>query len=614
MMTDHLESAPHPQEQPPAEPAERALVLEVLVEQPGQTCNLYQHDRERRALRLERVIMVETPLPADLAALPLGDQRSALDRIGERAPQTAAGGAGPIPRFPVFLLSSVAVAPGTWVTARLIGAVRDATRHAAESSSFTQGWWLLAVPQADTAQAAFHTISQLPPERRVSLAAAVLHQERSTLDGGAALNQQTSGEALEWVEADESARVVRQAQVAWRHAQRQSGTREGGPREHLRLGKRQQEGVEHRAAWKALEGVSAQQLRERGIGAFAEAEHLLRLVPQRFQQYLEELLLEDERVLCFIERPRLRVRRGVLGLGAQYLSEGLLLCTDRQVLWLRDVAAPDATLIPWGYRARSCPVERLTGVQVVLPGEANAALGLAASSWVRLVIQSAAAGGISSLVIEFPESTLPALQEAVTLLARFLPFPSGSLQALADRRVRRLPNVSVWQPRAEERDLLLQLGGMTPVEVRERLERALREALSPGEVVLAQAVAPALAEYRGGPRLLAVTPERLFFGQTEEGRPRKGLGTEPHTTLTSVPLAQVAAVQLRHSLLGCGFEVVIPTTSNQKAPSFVPFNSPGIVPFRAIFTRTRLLLSHPYQGVPTRRTVQQTTRGQGRSA
>ncbi len=603
-MTRHLEPAPQLPDQPADETTEHMLMLEALVEQPGQTCNLYQQDQERRALRLERVMLVAAPLAADLAIMPMERQQSALERIAERTPQPTGREAQPSPHFRVLLLTQVAVAPGTWVAARLIGALRPAAWHAPERPAWTQGWWLLAVPLADPAQKALQAASQLPSERRMALGTLVVSQEHSALDGNAASDQERGSDSVEWMEAREAARMVRHGQAAWRQFRRQRDTAQEGPREHLRMGKRHREEAEQRAAWRVLEGVSPQQLSERGLGAFAEAEHLLRQVPLRFQQYLGELLLNDERVLCFIERPRLRVRRGVLGLGAQYLSEGLLLCTDRQVLWLRDVAAPDATLIPWGYRARSCPVERLAGVQVVCPGQANVVLGLAASSWARLVVQSAAAGGVALLVIEFPESALSALEQAAALLTRFLPFPSGSLQALADRRVRRLPSVAAWQPNAEERDLLLQLGGMTPLEARERLERALAEAVAPGEPLLAQAMAPALAEYRGGPRLLAVTPERLLFGHLEEDRSRKGRAAEPRTTLTPVPLAEVAAVQLRHSLWGCAFEVLVPAASGQAAPPVVPFNSPGIVPFRAIYTRTRLLLAQPYAGVPARQVGQ----------
>ncbi len=571
-----------PREEQPGS-AEQGLTLDIVVEQPGNICNLYRQDRERGALRLERVATVEMPAPADLARFPLEAPRSALDMIGESTRHAANM---QVPSLPVLLLSRAAVAPDTWVSVRLVGAVRAGASGAATEDPIARGWHLLAIPLADASQQKFQTAAHLPPARRAALAAFVASPEEPT------------DAPVEWLEADDAARLVRQARATWRQTQRQHTGLVGkaeGPREHLRLGRRQVDEEEQRVAWRALAGVSIKQLREQGLGAYAEAEHLIRLVPQRFQQYLGELLLDDERVLCFIERPRLRVTKGVFGLGARYLNEGLLLCTDRQVLWLRDVAAPDSTLVPWGYAARSCPVERLAGAWVVPAGQASEEMKLAAAAWPRLVVRSAAAQGVAALVLEFPHSALLALQQAAALLQGFLPQPSGSLQAAADRRVRRMPEVAAWQPRAEEQALLLQLGGMIPADARERLQAALRAALHPGEEVLAQTTAPALAEYQGGPRLLALTRERLLFGQTGE---RGRRGNAPQTTMIELPLARVAAVQMRHSLLGCTFAALVPEPDGRVTQPFIPFNSPAIVPFRAIYTRTRLLLAAPTGAAP----------------
>jgi hypothetical protein len=602
--TEPTRQAGHSSKQQQDEQTGQAIILDVVVEEPGSTCNIYQQDREHGALRMEGILAVETPRPADLARFPLESQRRALDIIGDSARRAHSRVSSEAPSLPVLLLSIIAVAPKAWVSGRLVGAIRTTAARNTASSQILQGWKLLAIPLADASQEQIQTASQLAPERRAALAAFVVSQEQGNRHEG--VGSAPADDLVQWLEAPEAARFVRQAKAIWRQNQRQQETQGGsawGPREHLRIGKHPPQEEEQRVAWKALTGVSLQQLREQGLGAYAEAEHLLRLVPQRFQQYLGELLLDDERVLYFIERPRLRVSKGLLGLGVRYLNEGLLLCTDRQILWLRDVAAPDATLVPWGYAARSCPLERLADVQIVQAGQASEKLALASAPWVRLVIHSAASQGIAALVIEFPQNALPALQQAAALLQGFLPFPTRSLQAVSDRRVRRMPTVSAWQPGAEERDLLLQLGGMTPVEARERLQAALAKALHPGEEVLAQAIAPALSDYPGGPRLLALTRERLLFGQLEEARQRRQGKPESPVTITAVPLKQVAAVQLRHSLLGCTFEVVTPEPDGRTTQQFIPFNSPAIVPFRAIYTRTRLLLAGPYVGVqqPDRR-------------
>lgn len=587
---------PEPAQQPQVkqhQPPEGGLVLDVVVEQPGNTCNLYALDRERSGLRLEQVISIESAQPADLARAPLEMPRNALDRFSEQMQGLRSEAGAQAPSLPVLLVTRVSIAPGVWVAARLIGAVRVKGPHTSAAEERTEGWTLVAVPRVDPEQEPIEQVAQLAEAVRDALAARALSQARPP----AQPLSQFGAACVEWMEAQAAAHLVRQARATWRQQQRQQAAQAkvgGGPREHLRLGRRPAEELEQHVAWRGLTGVSREHLREQGLGAYAEAEHLLRFVPQRFQQYLGELLLDDERVLCFIERPRLRRRRGLLGLGARYLNEGLLLCTDRQVLWLRDVATPDATLVPWGYVARSCPVERLANIHLVPPGQANRELQMEASPWARLCLQNASAAGVLPLVIEFPSSALLALQQASDLLARFLPRPRGSLQALADRRVRRVPSVSVWEPHTEEREMLLQLGGMTPPEARERLQAALAEHLKPGEQVLAQAVAPALAEYRGGPRLLAITPERLLFGQIKENR-RGAHQAQP--TITSVPLAQVAAVQMRHSLLGCTFEALVPQADGQLQRHLVPFNSPAIVPFRAIYTRARLLIAGPFQGL-----------------
>ena len=602
MTTEAISPIDQPSEPQGASPA-RTLILDVVVTQPGATCNVYQHDRERGALRLEQVVQVDVAQPADLARYPLEHHQSALDRIGKQ--EHAAPSADETPSLPVLLVRSAAVAPGAWVSARLIGALRISSSN----KPLSEGWTLLAVPVVDAGQQAIVTSAQLPAAQRAHLAAMLASQER--WENGTEVS--SSGNSVEWMEASEAARYVRQTRATWRQMERQRQAQTSvptGPREHLRFGKREAE-PEQRVAWRAIEGVSLHQIREHGLGAYAEAEHLLRFVPQRFQQYLGELLFDDERVLCFIERPRLRMSRGLLGLRAHHLHEGLLLCTDRQVLWLRDVAAPDAAMVPWGYVARSCPVERLAGVHLVPPGQGNSALGLTTAPWVRLVVQSAAAQGTVALVIEFPEIALPALQQAVTLLERFLPWPSGSLQAVADRRVRRVPEVSIWQPRADEQEWLRELGGLVPSAARQRLEEALRRALYPQEQVLAQAQAPALAGYAGGSRLLALTRERLLFGQTKDASGSRRDNSEPPTTMTPVSLEQVAAVQLQRSLLGCVFEVVIPASNGRVDKPFIPFNSPGVVPFRAIYHRTRLLLAGPLGGKTERVQTEPTQPVQG---
>ncbi len=231
---------------------EAALVLDVVVEQPGKTCNLYQPDGERGGLRLDCVVLVETPLPADLARAPLERPQSALDRFSERMQGRSAESPAEQPTLPVLLLTSAAVAPGVWVAVRLIGALR-VVENVATTEGISQGWALLAVPQADARQQSLQRIADLAPERRAALTAWIARQGAYQSEG----TQPTQTAQVEWAEAQDAAAMVRQAREAWRQTQRQRAAqaRPQGPREHLRLGRRGDE-QEQRVAWRAIAGVS----------------------------------------------------------------------------------------------------------------------------------------------------------------------------------------------------------------------------------------------------------------------------------------------------------------------------------------------------------------------
>ncbi len=83
-------------------------------------------------------------------------------------------------------------------------------------------------------------------------------------------------EPVAWLGAPEVARLVRRAKVTWQRTQRQQQAQAvapHGPCEQLRFGKRQEEPTQ-RVTWRAIRGVTLQQTREPGLGAYAEAEYL----------------------------------------------------------------------------------------------------------------------------------------------------------------------------------------------------------------------------------------------------------------------------------------------------------------------------------------------------
>jgi inorganic pyrophosphatase len=566
--------------------------IDVVVHRPARTCYQYRYDAEKGALTLAGVYRASTSLPGDLAYLPW-DQPD----TGDEESGTGGSHAGPT----ILLISSQPNPPTTHVRARLLGGAQLTALSDTGIPAFNT-WLLVAVPDIDPAYAPWTGIADLPAEIRSAINRFARDLVLSTGEVQGALTVAeaaekipshpsvcahaekgpASPEALSWRSAADALTIVRQATAAHRRFARERQARTVLPGERLYV---QDRDAAPPAAWRAITGVSPHMLRERGMDAYAEAEHLLQYIPLRFQRYLSELLLGDERVLLFVERPALTVREGPLHLRTRRLAEGMLLVTDRQVLWLRDFAGPDATMVAWGYVARSCPIERLSGARLIPAGQAP---GQSASSHAQIAIQSAAVHGTDTFTVEFPAELTPALEQAVQLIARFLPLPGD--QGQQDRRVRRVPHVEPWQPQADEIAALEGLGGLIPSAIQKQLEEALPTALEPGEMLLVRALAPAIAEAHVGPRLLALTPQRVILLSAATDRRQSSAATP---AITSWPLAAIAAVQLQHSLLGCSVTLVTPTPKGETSYPSVPFNSPAIVPFRALFTRLRLLLAGP---------------------
>lgn len=116
-------------------------------------------------------------------------------------------------------------------------------------------------------------------------------------------------------------------------------------------------------AWRPPEGMSTEALRAGGV--YSKAERSLGRLPPRFIRGLEGMLDPDERLRYSMERPwrsdaslLTRVR------GGRDHRSGLLLLTDREILWLVDHTNPDSYLFDWGVDVDMVPVEQLTEVRV----------------------------------------------------------------------------------------------------------------------------------------------------------------------------------------------------------------------------------------------------------
>lgn len=410
---------------------------------------------------------------------------------------------------------------------------------------------------------------------------------------------------------------------------------------------------ERRLPWRESTPLGVAELLARGEAAYAEPEHLEQWLPTRFQRYVSEVVLPDERLLFFAHCPSFRVRGWVaqatlfprthdmrsvspatkprswslqdaLAQGrnmvdhqrGRILHEGLLLITDRQVLMLREVAPPEATLTPWGYTAQSWPIERAIATAGAPAGVAfEAAIAswpaeirqqlvgaklfdeaTIPSRWARLLVALDGVDGAEVAGVAFPPEGADALAHAAILIERFMPWKGFS--ATKDRRLRRIPEVEPWKPTDEEVAALETLGDVIASAQVAALTEVITAALASGETILAQARTPSrTAPTSKEAALLTLTPRRLLLAQV-------GRNSHTRASLRVIPLGQITSATLRHSLLGCALTLALPhpPTGDEAAGAsgveslVVGFPSPLIVPFRAVFTRLRVLLGRAPRG------------------
>jgi hypothetical protein len=324
---------------------------EVVVLRPKGTYNDFVFDERYRMVRLKGVVR-----RADSVA-EVGEVRGAWDSDGEP--------------FQALIFTPLPTLPGCIVRGHVVGALEGRTaegaRHALVLSTAGQGDALSRETVA----------GQVLPT-----AVALLGWRPST--------------QVRWLEKDAALALL------W----------EG--RERLLADRARQRPARHGAAWKAQPGE-----RPREGSLYTEphtwAERMVGSLPFRFQRYVQDELLGEERILFFVERPPFRppgVRWGVLR--RQRLSEGLLIVTDRQLLFMEDALPPDITMVDWGYIARTTAVERIQAAE--LRSEADRAV---LHVWVQ------AQSGSEHFRVLFPPECKDPVAEVEALLRSFAS-PEGS--------------------------------------------------------------------------------------------------------------------------------------------------------------------------------------------
>ncbi len=547
------------------------MMFEVKVHQPHRDCPMYSWDHKRECLHVMDMYHAQPGLPADLAATRLEGN---LD-------------------VPVLLLGACSFPPGTLAQARLLGALSPTTSEEQEHLYPSDDWLFVAAVEVDASLSSYQSVEMLPPAQLGALRAYM----RTYVEG----EQQQSTLGIELHTADTAARCIRETRLLLKQEQRMQPKRKSWL-------KRDEE--ERPVAWRAIEGLAEALrlelqrdalLQQSKTAPHAQAEHLIRFVPERFQKALADLLLDDERLLAFVERPLLRHRTGVLGMQKWRSNEGLFLITDRQVLWLRDFLAPGSGFLPGGYIAHMAPLERLQAITILpagnAPDELADRLESKDSPYMRQLMEVLSCTGSELFAVEFPAKAEieKALAHINGTLRAFLPYSEGE----RDRRVRRLPTVDAWLPRGAEAEQLAGLGGNVPAAIAERLEQRLSSQLKRDgeEELLVSALVPALEDYKSPARLVALTRSALLVIEDASGKSRRTRASRmDHTELVHCyTLTMISSVQLRHSLLGSSLSIFVPQPDGRTQRHIVPFHSPAIAWFLPLYTRLRLLLCGPYR-------------------
>lgn len=542
-----------------------SMTLEVQIRQPQRDCPLYIWDRERACLRFQGTYHAEPGLPADIATLTLAEHEE----------------------IPVFVIHEQSLSPQALVTVRLLGALHLLSEISQSTRGEThplEGTFLITCVEDENETSPTHTSVVLLPEK---VAALRFYIEKHTP------SIPTNSHAVIYWDAQLTEQKIRETRLFLKRRQREQASKTSSWRSSG--------SSERPVAWRAVEGPPAsirRQLEQDHSlltgsldpqAPYAQAEHLIRFVPTRFQDALSHLLLEDERLLAFIERPLLRQRSGWLGRQERLAHEGLFLITDRQALWLSDYFSSRNDTTLRGYHARSLPLERLTGV-VALTNIHSA------PSWMTrhlpqdhvhqhlaLALNSTTGREIYTIAFPVAADLERALQRIAEIMHAFLPLPADT----TDRRVRRVAQVDAYIPRADEAAALDNLGGLIPPASRHLLEQALatQVGITP-EQRLASVLVPALEEYQSPHRLIVLTPQEVLV--LDERRAARSSIQVQH-----YPLHQLSSAQISYSLLGSNLTLFRPRGTNEPERIVIPFQSPAATMFLPLFTRLRLLINSP---------------------
>lgn len=302
----------------------------------------------------------------------------------------------------------------------------------------------------------------------------------------------------------------------------------------------------------------------------------------RVQRWAEEYFFADERLLAFVpwtaattESRRSRFARRA-ALVVRQASEGALVVTDQQTMFLRDDAEPASGMIYWGYTARAIPHERLDRVEATSDGDGR----------VRLRLTLRAGNGSEQLGWTFSPPAEAAARETAELLRGFLPRQSDQRPRRLGR-IRPLPELFVLPPPAPGRAGRRPTAAPVPPADLVLLEAGLQDLLhahpapngTPRQVH-ARGICLG-AEFGAGPRLLVVTQAYLAC-----------VDPPGHGEPSIYPLDEVTSAELRRSVLGLQIAWNVGRGARESPRRVVAdFTPPSLTDCLAIFAALRQALT-----------------------
>lgn len=371
----------------------------------------------------------------------------------------------------VWVVASVPIAPGALVRTQAIGLL--AWHEAGETRHI-----VIATPKADQGVAHVKDWRDLPEEQRRMLEAGIGREHQP-----------------EWQAAFQAVQVIRKARSMARLAHVGTGRERATP------------------VWQTTAGIGA--FREFEGMPHTLAELSVRQLPLRYQEYIADMLTDNERIVMYVPRPAFRgARHGILGQQERH-NDGLLVVTDQQVLWVVDALPPIEIVKSYGYIAKSCVLERVAGAEAREDGEL-AHLGLELTS---------AAGHSERFSVSFPVASIGLLRRVVAYVEGFLPGRcDGALMRLAHLPATETPLSDLVEKNDEVTRRLL-----------DQWENRVTATLCREETLAAQAVVPAWATEK--PLLLAVTDRRVLCLEAN--------GQDPDV----FPLSHITSADLSHSVM-----------------------------------------------------------------